>query len=192
MMKRRRVLGLAAGALLVFGAVANAGQEPVLESIQARRATALAARANLGRPSVSVVGVATVQVVGFAWNADHTPVEYPLLWIRDLQDGLVVASATGTELGEFRFNGLSGGSYLIELVDASDRVLAVGQPLSLLAGETVNTFIVLVDGLVDRFALAGGTGVQRFDESAPAVVQAATGAQVSPIGGGNNAASNER
>jgi hypothetical protein len=185
---------LAAGALLVFGAVADAGQEPVLESTQARRATALAARANLGRPSVSVVGVATVQVVGFAWNADHTPVAYPLLRIRDLQDGLVVANATGTELGEFRFNGLSGGSYLIELVDASDGVLAVGQPLSLLPGETVNTFIVLVDvdGMADRFALAGGTGAQRFDESAPAVVQAATGAQVSPIGGGNNAASNER
>ena len=105
-MERRRVLELVAGALLVFGGVVNAGQEPG-------------------------------QVVGVASNEDGTPLEYPQLRIRDLQDGQVVASITGTVLGEFMFIGLNPGSYLVELIDANDHVLGVGQPLTLLPGDTV-------------------------------------------------------
>jgi len=184
---------LVAGALLVFGGVADAGQEPALESTPMRRAAVLAARANLGSASDSGFGVAAVQVVGFAWHGDYKPVEYPRLRICDLQDGRVVASTTGTVLGEFSFIGLSGGSYLIELVDDDDRVLAVGQVLALLPGETVSTFVIWVEGLADqRFALAGSSGTRRFGGSAPAVVQAASGAQVTALGGGSNAASNEQ
>ena len=187
-MERHRVLGLVAGVLLVFGAAANAGQEPAPESTTARPAAVLAARANLDSAFVPVFGVAAVQVVGFVWYPDHTPVNYPKLQIRNLQDGRVVASTIGTVLGEFRFERLDGGSYLIELIDSADRVLAVGQQLALLPGEAVDTFIMLVDELADQgFAFAGGTGAQRFDASAPALVQAATGARVTGIGGGNAA-----
>ena len=192
-MERRRVLGLVAGALLVFGGLANAGQEPALESTPERRAAVLAARTNLGNASDPVVGVTAVEVVGFAWHGDYRAVKYPRLRIRDLQDGRIVASTTGTVLGEFSFIGLSGGSYLIELVDDDDRVLAVGQALALVPGETVSTFVIWVEGLADqRFALAGSGGTRRFGGSAPAVVQAASGAQVTGLGGGSNAASNEQ
>lgn len=191
-MQRHRALGFVAGAVLASTAVLAAGQEPTLESIQARRAAALAARANLGdRSAVPAVRVSPVRVVGFAWNADYTPVAYPRLRIRDLRDGLVAANTTGTELGEFRFDELKGGTYLIELVDADDRVLSVGQPLAVRPGETVATFIMLADFADDGFGLAGGTGTRRFGEAAPVLMETAADAQVNTLGGGN-AASNER
>ena len=122
-------------------------------------------------------------MIGFAWKGDDTPVEYPALQIRDLQDGRVVARTTGTALGQFRFDNLRGGAYLIELLDAESRVLAVGQPLVVLPGEAVATFIRLSDGAVTD-------GSQLFGGSAPAVVQTAANVPVRPIGGGF-AASNE-
>ena len=182
-MKRCRVLGLGAGTLLVSGAGVNAGQEQALESTLVRRAAVLAVRTNLGGASAPVPGTAEVRVVGFAWNGDDAPVEYPVLRIRDLQDGQVVGRTTGTALGQFRFDGLTGGAYLIELLDIESRVLVVGQPLVVLPGETVATFIRLSDAVVtDASELFGG--------SAPTVVQTAADAQVRPIGGGY-AASNE-
>ena len=153
-MKRRRVLGLVAGTLLVSGTVVNAGQEPALESTLARRAAVLAARTNLGGASAPVLGTAAVRVIGFAWKADDTPVAYPVLRIRDLQDGQVAARTTGTALGEFRFDSLHGGTYLIELLDTESRILAVGQPLVVLPGETVATFIRLSDADDRILALA--------------------------------------
>ena len=143
----------------------------------ARRAALLAARANLGGASAPALDTAVVRVVGFAWYEDDTPVEYPSLQMRNLLDGAVVARTTGTALGEFRFDSMEGGSYLIELLDASSQILAVGQPLTVLPGETVGTFI--------RLNEAAGTGeVASFAGSAPDVVQTAADAQVTAIGGG--------
>ena len=189
-------------ALLVSGTVVVIGQEQVLESTLARRATALAARATLGAGSVPVHGTPSVRIVGFVWMLDDTPVDSPRLRIRTLQDGQVAARTTGSALGEFRFDRLAGGSYLIELLDPDDRVLAVGHPLFVLPGETVGTFI--------RMSAQGGAGNGRFDVtgsglsggsapaadvqfglSAPTVVRTASDAGISAIRGGN-AASNER
>ena len=184
-MKRRRVLGLVAGALLVSGVVVNAGQEPALGSSLAARAAVLAARANLGGASASVFGAAEVRVVGVAWKSDDTPVEYPVLRIRNLQSGLVVARTRGTALGEFRFDRLEGGGlYLIELLDDNDRILGVGQPMVILPGQTVGTFIRL---RADR-----SFDVGLFDGSlAPTVVETAANAEVPAIGVRGRAASNE-
>ena len=101
-MKKRRILGLGAGVLLMTGVAVNAGQEPVLESTLARRAALLAARANLGGGSVPMLASTAVRVVGFVWHADDTPVVNPMLRMRNLQNGEVAARTTGTALGEFR------------------------------------------------------------------------------------------
>ena len=181
-MEKRRILGLVASALLVSGVVVNAGQQAPASTL-ARRAAVLAERANLGGASAPVSGAATVDVVGLAWRSDDTPIEHPVLRIRNLQDGLVVALTTGTALGEFHFDRLEGGVYLIELVDTDGGVLAVGQPLVVQPGETVGTFIRLRPDRSFNSGLFGG--------SAPTVVQAAADADVPPLGGGF-AASNER
>ena len=188
-----------------------AGQEPPLESTLARRLTALATE------SVPALGTPSVRV-GFVWKGDDTPVEHPVLRIRNLQDGQVAARTTGSVLGEFRFDGLDGGSYLIELLDPDDRLLAVGQPLFVLSGETVGTFIRLSTeggpldqrfdvpnteggpggGSANVLSAEGGPVDERvapsrglFGGSAPDLIRAAAQAQVTTIGG-RNAASNER
>ena len=180
MEQRHRICGLVAGILLGVGVVVTAGQQSTL----ARRADLLAARVDLGGGAAPMLATAAVRVVGFAWKGDDTPVEYPMLRIRNLQDGLVAARTTGSALGEFRFDQLSGGSYLLELVDSKGGLLAVGQPLVLLPGETVGTFIRLSDSAVANEA-------QLFGGSAPALVQTAAAADVTAIGGGFPA-SNER
>ncbi len=182
-MERRRTLGLVAGALLVSGVVVNAGQDRS-ESTLARRAVLVAARASLGGGSAPRLATAAMRVVGFAWKADDTPVAYPVLRLRNLQNGEVAARTIGTALGEFRFDMLSGGSYLLELLGSESEILAVSQPLVVLPGETVVTFIRARDSAVANEApLFGG--------SAPAVVQAAAAAEVTALGGGF-AVSNER
>ena len=77
---------------------------------------------------------------------------------------------------------MNGGAYLIELLDTKDRILAVGQPLVVLPGETVATFVRLSDTAFDDSQL--------FGWSAPVMLTAATDAGVTPAGGGR-AASNE-
>ena len=128
MMKRPSILGLVAGALLATGAMVDAGQEPALESTLARRAAVLVARANLSGTAAPVFSTPGVRVIGFAWNGDDTPVEHPVLRIRDLQNGQVAGHTTGTALGRFSFDSLTGGAYLIELLDIESRILAVGSP----------------------------------------------------------------
>ena len=192
-METRGILGSIAGALLMSGAAVLAGQEPVQELTLARRADVLAARVNPGAAAAPVIGSSPVQVVGFVWREDDTPVEHPALRIRSRLRGQVAARTTGSVLGEFRFDELDGGSYLIELLDTEDRILAVGQPLTVLPGDTVGTFIRLSDprGSFDDRGFAVIDHGERFGGSAPAVVQTADDAGVTSLGGGN-VASNER
>lgn len=212
-MKRRRVLGLVAGTLLVSGAIANAGQEPAPGSALARRVARLAARANLGGASAPAFDAAAVRVIGVAWQDDGTAVPYPQLQIRNLENGQVVARTTGTESGEFSFDGLAEGVYVIELLDEDGRVVDVGQPMVLASGQTFGMFLsspavarsfaggggagggftpgvdeTAADQPTTITALSSGGGL--FSGAAPRLVETAVGARVPAVGGGR-AASNE-
>jgi hypothetical protein len=94
-----------------------------------------------------------------------------VLRIRDLQKGREAGRTTGT--GQFSFDSLNGWAYLIELLDTNDRILAVGQPLVVIPGETVATFIRLSDTAVG--------GSQLFGGSALGLLEAATDARVRPV-----------
>ena len=56
------------------------------------------------------------------------------------QRGLA-ASAAGTQAGQFAFNGLEPGPYVVELVDAAGRVAGFSAPLSVAAGSTVTVTV---------------------------------------------------
>lgn len=145
---------------------------------------------------------------------------YPRLVIRDLINGKVAGETTDTKTGEFRFEGLSAGAYVIELlgdsvpnsysigtapasgggvrfagtsqggstdqytaavtVERSDCVLAVSPALTVVAGDTVGTFI-RVSGST-RPGLIFGSGSSVFESADTARVGS----------GGGNAASSER
>ena len=109
----------------------------------------LASARNLRRRPLVVREEATLNasplttVVGWAWKADDSPLAYARLRLRDVVSGYLEASTTADEAGEFVFGPLEGGTYVIEVVNERDRVLALGQVFSLIPGDTASTFLKL-------------------------------------------------
>jgi hypothetical protein len=82
-------------------------------------------------------------VLGNAWNADSTPIARARLQLRNVISGRVEATTVADERGEFTFSGIEGGTYVVELVSADGKILAVGHPFAIATGETVSTFVRL-------------------------------------------------
>ncbi len=82
-------------------------------------------------------------LIGAVWTRANEPVPDTLVRLRNVTTMRVERLARANELGRFEFRDLEGGQYLVEVVDANGRVLAVGHPLSLAPGETVATFVRL-------------------------------------------------
>jgi hypothetical protein len=80
---------------------------------------------------------------GNAWTADNQPVPAARLRLRNLMTGKVEAATQANQAGEFTFANVEGGSYLVELVNDTGHVLAVGHRFSIAPGETVGTFVRL-------------------------------------------------
>ncbi len=85
----------------------------------------------------------TAVVRGVAWNSDNSPIPKARIRLRNTHSGRVEANTVTDEDGQFAFNLVEGGSYVVELVGDSDRVMAVGQSFRVEAGETVATFVRL-------------------------------------------------
>jgi Carboxypeptidase regulatory-like domain len=112
-------------------------------------------------------------IVGYLWSADSAPIASATLRLRDLGSGRVVLTATSNQTGEFTFSAADEGTYVIEYVDESDRVVAVGSPFSVTAGETVATFV----RLASRLPFGGGF----FTNAAAAVVASAASIGVTAV-----------
>lgn len=80
-------------------------------------------------------------IVGTAWNADNTGIAAARLRLRNITTGKVVAATRADDSGRFRFEAVGEGTYVIELVDETAKVLAVGHPFTIASGETVATFV---------------------------------------------------
>lgn len=119
-------LALAAGS----GVIASAGDP-------GRDATPTAAA------SRGVRDVKSTSIMGAAWHADNTPIPYARLRLRNAVTGRVHAHTIANELGQFAFQSIETGSYIVELVTESGKVLTVGQTFSVAPGETVATFVRL-------------------------------------------------
>ena len=149
-------------------ASAEAGQLPLspADRIRAQRsASYLMSRA--GRP-LAVVPTSTV--IGVAREFDNGPVRGARLLLRNVVTGYVEAIAVANQAGEFTFEGFEAGTYVVELVDADDDVLEVGQVFNVAPGETVATFLKLAE---DPSWMAGF-----FENSAASALSAAAGAGV--------------
>ena len=82
-------------------------------------------------------------VTGTVWDRRDVPVPKPRLRLRDVRSGQIVRTSEGDELGRFSFSQVPPGSYLVELVDRTGNVIALGQMFSLSPLETVATFLRL-------------------------------------------------
>ena len=85
----------------------------------------------------------STSVLGSAWNADNSPVKGAHLRLRNVLTGKVEAKADSNEAGQFTFENVERGTYVVELVSDGGRVLTVGHPFTIAPGETVATFVRL-------------------------------------------------
>ena len=117
-------------------------------------------------------------VRGVAWTSDNSPIPNARVRLRNTHSGRVEAKTVTGEDGQFTFDRVEGGSYVVELVNESDRVLAVGQGFRVEAAETVATFVRLPP---QRPRFAGF-----FTNAAVAAISAAASAGVTAMGSSTN------
>jgi hypothetical protein len=120
-------------------------------------------------------------VTGTVWQRDDSPVPDAQLQLRDVASGKVSMTTHGDESGRFTFQKVSPGSYIVELVDRSENVLALGQMFTIGPVETVATFIRL------GTALPWYNGF--FSNAAAAALASAAALGVTAIGDGEQPAS---
>jgi len=97
-----------------------------------------------GARTVGVVsGVRSSTVVGTAWEADNTPIKGAKVRLRDVVTGKIESVGTGNDAGQFQFDAIDPGSYVVELLSDAGKVRAVGHMFTIGPGETVATFVRL-------------------------------------------------
>jgi arginyl-tRNA synthetase len=128
---------------------ARAQQSASLASIATRFAQA---------STPTAAGLPAATVFGFVWDASDDPIPFANVRLRNATTGRVEANAVAADNGEFTFQGLEGGTYVIEYVSANGRVLAVGHVFSVAPGEAVATFIRLRNRTPWMAALFGSAG----------------------------------
>lgn len=113
-------------------------------------------------------------VAGQVLNSDRrSPVAFARVRLRNLDSGAVMDKTSADHLGEFSFLVVSRGNYVAELFDNTDRVVAAGEALTVEAGQTVGTLILLPAQLPSFAGL--------FGNSAAAIVSAAAGAGITAV-----------
>jgi hypothetical protein len=77
------------------------------------------------------------------WDAQSQPIADAQVRLRNLTTGKVEATARAGQSGQFTFQNVEGGNYVLELLNDEGRVIAVGQTFSVAPVETVATFVRL-------------------------------------------------
>lgn len=86
-------------------------------------------------------GARVTSILGAAWNVDNTPIKDASLRLRNVVTGKIEAITKANEAGQFAFENVNGGSYVVELVTASGKIQTVGHVFTIAPGETVATFV---------------------------------------------------
>lgn len=118
-MKKHTITAFTVAALVGLGAGTVLAQPASSRLTPGQRASGLADALNISSIDSSRRTDPFVRIVGFVWTEDDRPVAFPRLVIRDLANGDVIEETTGTRTGEFRFEGLRAGTYVIELLGDS-------------------------------------------------------------------------
>jgi hypothetical protein len=80
---------------------------------------------------------------GNAWASDNTPIKEAKLRLRNAATGKAVATTVADDAGRFAFTNVETGSYVVEIVTDSGKILAVGHSFTIASGETIGTFVRL-------------------------------------------------
>lgn len=97
--------------------------------------------AKAARAVTSAVSKGATSILGVVWNVDNTPIGGARVQLRNLVSGKVEASAVANETGQFTFNQIEGGRYVVELLGANGKIVTVGHAFAIAPGESVATFV---------------------------------------------------
>lgn len=115
-------------------------------AIRASRAAQRAAASGL--TTAGAASARSTSVVGYLWTANNAAISDATVQLRNTVTGQIEFFSQTNAVGEFTFNNVAGGSYVIEYAsDQAGSVLAVGHPFTVAPGETVATFVRMSNAL---------------------------------------------
>lgn len=137
-MLRSKILGATAVVALLVAPLVWASDSDTARAAGSGPRTVVAGKLPAGavRPSGGTI-------LGSVWNARNEGVPGALVRLRNIASGRIEATARANDVGRFTFEGVEGGSYVLELVNDDGRVIAMGHNFTVLPGETIATFIRL-------------------------------------------------
>ncbi len=81
------------------------------------------------------------RVVGYTYTTNNSAIADARVQLRNTASGQVAAAVVTNAAGEFVFERVPPGSYVIEMMDASGGVMALGNPFTVAGSEAVATFM---------------------------------------------------
>jgi Carboxypeptidase regulatory-like domain len=91
---------------------------------------------------------------GVAQNADKAPLPNYRVHVRNANTGTLAGSTLSNQAGQFTFTALQPGNYVVELVDATGKVVGLSPSLTVAAGATVTVTV----GATAAGALSAASG----------------------------------
>jgi hypothetical protein len=180
MMKISRRLGWAClpAVVLAFGSVGVASgspdrpvKTPVKTPVVAGTARAVGAGART--PAGATFGSRSTSILGAAWNMDNSPIKGANLRLRNVVSGKVEAITKANDVGQFAFENINGGAYVVELLTEAGKLETVGHVFTIAPGETVATFV--------RLGTKVPWGIAFFNNTASSVASAAASQGITAI-----------
>ena len=113
---------------------------------------------------VLVAGVAYAQgtgsVSGTATNAQGSALAGVKVQLRNVDTGALVGTTQSGANGAFSFTGLNAGNYVVEIVDASGKIIGTSSTMAVTAGGVISGVAVAASaaGALAGAAAAGGLG----------------------------------
>jgi hypothetical protein len=115
-------------------------------AIRASRAAQM--NAARGAATGAAASARSTSVVGYLWTANNSAIPNATVQLRNTVTGQVEFFTQSNAIGEFTFNNVAGGSYVIEYAsEQAGSLLALGHPFTVAPGETVATFVRMSNAL---------------------------------------------
>ena len=93
------------------------------------------------KAGASALSKSATTILGVVWNIDNTPIPGARVQLRNLVSGKVDGTAIANQSGQFTFNQIEGGRYVVELIGANGKIVTVGHGFVIAPGESVATFV---------------------------------------------------
>lgn len=122
------------------------------------------------------------RVVGSVWSSADKGIGEATVRLRNVKTGSIDAIIRADSAGQFSFQGVNAGNYVIEIVNANGSVAALGQVFSVAPGETVAAFVRLGPRIPFLNAFVGNAAASSVSSAASMGVTAITpaGQNISP------------